>query len=964
MAQNARESSPATSEELFEAALQVTRAALSERDAERFQKFGDHMEMTQALQTHVRRYATTSPRLLECAERIALFSDVFAPFFDVVGVLVQVKAEWAAMFWGTWLFIFKIGSNFVTFLERVSDMFDEMTTILPRYQQWYEVCRLSNSAIHDRGRLAQALAFIYHDLTKFCMHIYFLFSRQDSGRIKRALLGAELAVRPFGARFSRLRERLVKHQDWFEKEVYLQEHALLTTFHEEFRSFVSSNENERSRSTLAYRRFDEEKVTQVKQWVNSVDYASTYEEITKQVHEDYAFNKPRDVPGAGADTWSKQVLFFKAKPGFGKTYLSTVLIRDLAGKATTADDGPSVAYFHFDSKNKRRGNLAEEAFRAVAAQLLHSHRRDRMAIDALDLVRTGTGSGHYTSSQADVRLVTDLLLRQRPAFIVVDGVDECVETERFLEEVRSLCIEHDCRFLLLGRPSVAIPHHWVMYGLTDPSVTLEPPLILADIASFIRYEVAILAARGLFGPDLRSVDDLERFIGGDTESLSSASEGLFLWARLLVNFLRSPELTPRDRLDILRRPGYIRGLDQLYARLLGLLERGSRQSKLVTRRLFHWIAFSIMPLSLEAFKVALAVRVWKSTSEMDYLPDYPGCIAVITCSLVEVRSEFNTLMFIHATFRDFLRSYRPPDGMHSHSTDVILHLTPTMFPSPQSKNREGDYNRPSADSYTMSTTWDEPEPSIFAPDPAVVHGELAEISPSHLLCDIPHQPLFELHPIGSDRLGIEASSNSLLATAEQAATIAFARSKTQLTVDRPFLTYAALCWSRHLTEAAVAGISYHTTPLWFTLLSEFLLDRYAVTTWVEAAYTYGQVPRLQRLAHALRHIDPRSSACQGTTVASPSSGLEHFSTETRERAWVHVGLRQLAAALDHVATIHSEDLLENPSLLWQQGIVRAIDPEFWPIWHPRVTSARQVPPERTTDAGSSWRPGDRIASHS
>jgi hypothetical protein len=722
-------------------------------------------------------------------------------------------------------------------------------------------------------------------------------------------------------------------------------------------------------------------VTQVKQWVNSVDYASTYEEITKQVHEGTgqwllqhskhlkwktaAFNEHRIAPNVGADTWPKQVLFFKAKPGFGKSYLSTVLIRDLAGNIMTADDGPIVAYFHFDCWNKLRSNSAEEAFRAIAAQLVHSHRRDRIAIDALDLVRTGTGSGQYTSSQTDVRLLTDILLRQRPAFIVVDGVDECGETERFLEEVRSLCIEHDCRFLLLGRPSVAIPHHWVMYGLPNPSITLEPSLVLADIASFIRYQVGILALRGLFGPDLRSADDLEQFIGGDTETLSSASEGLFLWARLLVNLLRSPELTPRDRLDILRCPGYIRGLDPLYERLLRLLGRGSQQSKHITRRLFHWIAFSIMPLSLEAFKVALAVRVWKPTSEMDYLHDYPGCIPVITCSLVEVRSVTSTLTFIHTTFKDFLRSYLPTAGIPPRNPSVIRHPTSTLFsPSSPSADMEGVYNRQSEASNAVNVAGDDPGPWFFAPNPAVVHSELAEISLSHLLFDIPHQPLIELRPVGSDLLGVEAAGNSLLATAEQAAAIASGPSKTQLTANRPFLRYAALCWSRHLTEAAVAGISHHTTPSWFTLLSEFLLDRYTVTTWAEAAYTYGLVPQLQRLAQSLSHLDPKSSAGQGAPVVSPSSGLGQSTAETRERAWVHVGLWQLAAALDHLAAMHSEDLLVNPSLLWQKDIVRAVDPAFWPIWDARVTSVRQVPCAGTTDAGSAWRPGDSIAPRS
>ena len=107
MSQNTTATS-ATSEELFDAALQITRRALSEDDAKRFRKFKDHSEMVRELMVHVRRYTGSSPRLLECAERVASFSNAFAPFFDVVGVLVQAKPEWAAVFWGVLLFVFKV----------------------------------------------------------------------------------------------------------------------------------------------------------------------------------------------------------------------------------------------------------------------------------------------------------------------------------------------------------------------------------------------------------------------------------------------------------------------------------------------------------------------------------------------------------------------------------------------------------------------------------------------------------------------------------------------------------------------------------------------------------------------------------------------------------------------------------------------------------------------------------------
>ena len=67
MSQNTTATS-ATSEELFDAALQVTGCALSEDDAKRFRKFKDHSEMVRELMVHVRRYTGSSPRLLECAE--------------------------------------------------------------------------------------------------------------------------------------------------------------------------------------------------------------------------------------------------------------------------------------------------------------------------------------------------------------------------------------------------------------------------------------------------------------------------------------------------------------------------------------------------------------------------------------------------------------------------------------------------------------------------------------------------------------------------------------------------------------------------------------------------------------------------------------------------------------------------------------------------------------------------------
>src|SRR4051812_49017007 len=101
--------------------------------------------------------------------------------------------------------------------------------------------------------------------------------------------------------------------------------------------------------------------------------------------------------------------YFAAKPGFGKTCLSLTIIEDLAETVLSSGDAPTVAYFHFDQQKKSRTNSTDEALRAIAEQLIHSHRRSRISLDALALIETDSGSGQYTSSRSDIRLAIDIL---------------------------------------------------------------------------------------------------------------------------------------------------------------------------------------------------------------------------------------------------------------------------------------------------------------------------------------------------------------------------------------------------------------------------------------------------------------------------------------------------------------------------------------------------------------------------
>lgn len=67
--------------------------------------------MISAVRRQCSLYSGTHQQLIQISQRIALFSDAFAPFFDIVNVFIQIKPDCAAIFWGTLWLIFKVYSR-------------------------------------------------------------------------------------------------------------------------------------------------------------------------------------------------------------------------------------------------------------------------------------------------------------------------------------------------------------------------------------------------------------------------------------------------------------------------------------------------------------------------------------------------------------------------------------------------------------------------------------------------------------------------------------------------------------------------------------------------------------------------------------------------------------------------------------------------------------------------------------
>ena len=609
---------------------------------------------------------------------------------------------------------------------------------------------------------------------------------------------------------------------------------------------------------------------------------------------------------------------------------------------------PTVAFFHFDQTTRTGGRTSAEAFRALAAQLIHIHRNAEAVMDALYILFDEQAGGQRQASANEVEAVLKILLQQWPAFLVIDGVDECSDSTDFLRNLWAILNESDCKILLLSRPNLEFPHSYQTHsGLTDSwQIHLNRSQNTEAIRSCLRYDLNVLTSLSLFS---RNIDD------GLVAELAQRSNGMFLWAKLLVNYLECPALTRRERMVVLEDANLLEGLETLYNTILNTLERCYARQKQVAADLFKWMTFSLYPMGSEELHVALAVVPGEPTLDHHLLGDWPRCIRQITCALVDVDPQ-GQVNFIHLSLKEFLE--RSPFC-----------------------------------NWTFSLRNKRP-----------IHERIAKRCLSYLKYDIPERPLRRLDrsislETGITSCGVEACLEERLTPVENRAV---------LLKKYPFLQYAAFCWATHLARTlSLPDISWHApssrehdrhlkrnhssalsewpeyqiefsrtkrlrhetdTRLdstldstcdeklpwdpehndggmastfqnsssqvyreqggrsqprqseqameidWTSILAEFLLRRHSVTAWVESCLIFNFPPNLSRLDELLQDL------CTNYSIKD---------LEGREMWWISTGVHQLSDALKELPR---ETLLHNPTLIWQKHFTTATDQEYWPNW--------------------------------
>ena len=444
-------------------------------------------------------------------------------------------------------------------------------------------------------------------------------------------------------------------------------------------------------------------------------------------------------------------------------------------------------------------------------------------------------------------------------------------------------------------------------GILDTGSTtsnMPPPSQLEEV-SFDSLKLPngtghlMITRRNSSTPTLASVDIARR------------SQGMFLWSRLLVNLLYSPALTPWDRQSILLHIHLVDGIEQLYRKILERIGHAHAPDRAFATNTFRWTACSLYPLQLEALQTALAIVPGRRISKANYILEFQKSLPLITCALTEI-TTLETVRFIHSSFKDYLESL------------------------------------PTVSEFSLK-------------DHQGIHRCLATSCISYLDYDIPKRPL---HDSSETPLRRQERDMDLPYTAEERrlaelslqndATLPLEAKKALIKARNPLLQYAALCWAEHLyrglpdpdqiteyciginrqltaanalsrlevdtrihsdaSEVAAQVRSFHSTCQ--PPLSRFLLNRKGVTAWVEACFTFGYPPNLERIRDGIEKL---------VSVIHPNS------VEDRDRIWMSHGLHQLTEALRSISR-HSAQLIAEPMLIWSDEIRYATDPYYWPVW--------------------------------
>ncbi|KAF4454870.1 hypothetical protein FALBO_15747 [Fusarium albosuccineum] len=775
--------------------------------------------------------------------------DALEPYFKVVGIFVSAKPEFAAFVWGAMRLILQLASNFTTFFEKLTSLLEHLALSFSQYGEIHKHCASANHLKHSR--IPSILKLIYSDIFRIFQSCIQIFVRRDGRTKKTVVITGSLMWKSFDSRFQDQLSSLSAHRKDFFEELAVSQ--MSSSIRDAARDAATNNmivqftelsteeiESARKERDLAQKereiraveirdlnegskrleqslleiqealwRLESERMNKVerriREWLSPPRFKDAFDQAKHarqsstaswifQEDQYQAWLETELSAFQPANVFGPNVLWIHGNPGSGKTILASSIVESLQSQQHSR---PKEIYYYFFDHRSLANSSACSAYRSLSSQIICFNQHEKTLLDKFSFVMSSPGEnqGQLEASKAAVMDLLDLSLSS-DSILVLDGIDECVDSDEFVASLLEIWKTNLPHIIFLSRVNVASLRRYVPETY---QLQMSKSKVSEDIRVFSDFRLVSLFNNSILSPSSssRKADMVDRMVYG--------SNGMFLWARLMINFLESPYLDESEKMSIFNQINTPEGLEMMYCRIVKLiLASGKRASGLASAVLLRLIHAPV-PLSSSHIWQSLVVDGSRVTPrDTAGLEAFENSIIMACGGLIE---------------RTALHD--PPSVFVSEPSLRLIHLS-------VSETLTSFHSIPSL------LGWGEAELPIVA-DQAIGGLDCATVCLKQLLYHMPRQPL-------SGALGTSIDGTTLYNF--------FC-----------FSDYAAVSWLLHLEDfirAASAAISLFQGT-WSPRFQQALYDFYssfatflqtpaAITAWFEAFYTY---PYQHLLAHPL-----------------------------------------------------------------------------------------------------------------
>ena len=333
------------------------------------------------------------------------------------------------------------------------------------------------------------------------------------------------------------------------------------------------------------------------------------------------------------------LLWVKGRPGCGKSVLAALTVDELN---QLKNDDIAVTHFYCDSSDSEKSSylyLLTTLLKQLSVQSLRLDQTLERMYDAKKLVqRRGPGANEVE------KLLPAVISGFTQTFIIVDGLDELLEFERFLRFVPLLLREtgYTLKVIVFSRDYLPMQYAFKQY----PQLSVDRGANAEDIKTFIFSRL--------------SLDDPV----WDSELLDVAkavlidrAQGTFLYVSQTVGRLRG-SLPPNQLLE--RLMSLPKGVTKAYEdNMKRILKQDDEDNKELILRILLWIANAIRPLSRSELLEALSIHPGRKT--IDKGDRFPTDREFTTfCAELISLDQDDFYHLFHPSLRDYL--YDLPDS--------------------------------------------------------------------------------------------------------------------------------------------------------------------------------------------------------------------------------------------------------------------------------------------------------------